>query len=136
MANDLSRQIQALSEAFVRSVIAALRAGSVEDILFDSGNGPSAKRGPGRPRKHSAAGVTATKPPTNATRSTGRSTDTAATMEAIVAYVRGNPGANGETTRKALGIPRNRWSSVVRKAVDAGKLRTVGEKRARRYWGT
>jgi hypothetical protein len=129
MANDLSRQIQALSEAFVRSVIAALRAGSVEDILFDSGNGPSAKRGPGRPRKHSAAGVTATKPPTNAT-------GTAATMEAIVAYVRGNPGANGETTRKALGIPRNRWSGVVRKAVDTGKLRTVGEKRARRYWGT
>jgi hypothetical protein len=136
MSNDLSRQIRALSETFVRSVIAAIHAGSLEDIVSDGGDGPSVKRGPGRPRKSAAASVIATNVSTNATRSSVRTAGagTASTVEAIVAYVKEHAGSNGETTRKALGLARNRWLAAVTKAVSAGKLRTQGEKRSRRYW--
>jgi hypothetical protein len=137
MPNDLAKQIHALAEVFARGVAAAVRA-SVAESRVDAE--PSrAQPGPGRPRRSAppplpVAPSAATNAPARLGRGRPKRPDTEASIAMIVDYVTKHPGSDGETTRRAINMDKHRWSGVLRYAISAGKLRTWGAGRGRRYW--
>jgi hypothetical protein len=136
MPTTLKSAIDQLAAKFAQEIVAALRTGSLDQIVELAGDG---RREVGAPSPHSTgtAGRTAA-PPTAASptrvRSNARSRagkPSASNLAARIAeHVEANPGLTGEVVRAALGVDRPRWS----KAVATGKVRREGEKRAAKYW--
>jgi hypothetical protein len=119
----LKTTIDALAQSFAQSIIVAIRSASLDDILRlpgDAGGGV-------RPSAASTVDVATRVTRTAAGQKTGRA-------DRIVEYIRAHPGSSGPAARKALGFPSAQWATYVARAIKAGRLRRVGERRKARYW--
>jgi hypothetical protein len=102
----LNSSIQSLAESFATSVIQAIRASSLQDILRETSGGkaeparPAGKRGPGRP------------PSASSGRLQRRSEkDITAVADRIVAFVKQHKeGRRAEQIRAELGIDKKEWA--------------------------
>ena len=54
--------------------------------------------------------------------------------DAILAYVQKNPGQRGEHIAAALGTETKALRSPMKRLVEAGQVRTKGERRGMQYW--
>jgi hypothetical protein len=113
MSNPLRDSLEALVETLVASMVALVLDGTLADVAAAGPVGAAAEAAPVR---------------------RGRPARTARDTDAIVRRIAGHPGTTGEDARKALGLEKNRWSTCLRIALDAGRVRRVGEGRSTRYW--
>jgi hypothetical protein len=116
MSKTLDRTLEAVVARFIAEIVATVRAATVAEIL---GRGAAPRRGRGRPRSDEAAEVAATR---------------LRNARAIVAYLKGHPGASGRDAKRALGLTRPAWLAAVGHGIDIGIVRKRGVKARSRYW--
>ena len=135
MSSQLHATIQKLSTDFAAHIVQAIRSMSLDEIA-SLGGGGAVRRGPGRPRKHSAAPSAPTRRASSSRRLARRSSnELAKTVEKIVALVKANKkGINAEGIRAALKVPRKVLPRPMQMALDSKKIRKKGRKRATMYF--
>jgi hypothetical protein len=132
-------QIRTRIDAFIHEIGALVRKAAVEAVQGAlQGAGPAAAPAPRRGRKpgrKAAAGKAGRKPGRKSGKRVRRS---AADLErmgaALLDQVRKSPGARMEEISAALGEDTKDLRRPVQMLVDAGKLRTQGQKRATQYF--
>ena len=127
---DLNSSIQSLAESFATSVIQAIRASSLADILQETSG---AKRGPGHPVSNGGP----TRPARSSSKRLARRSekDIAAVADTIVAFVKKRKdGRRAEQIRAELGIDKREWMRPLEAALESKKLAKKGEKRATTYF--
>jgi len=130
MAKNIDPEIRARIDSFVEELSALVRKAavtSVEEVL-GPGSGPRGpRRGPGRPRGSSSRKA-----------SGGRLRRSSEELEAmsgtILNHVRANPGHRLEEISRTLSIPSKELKRPVATLLEAGKLRTKGQKRGTKYF--
>jgi hypothetical protein len=144
MSNALRDAMNNLAAKFASTIIEAIRASSLAEIL-DVPLRAAPGRAPGRPRGSVSKAVTSTKavvvvPAADAAPSgpshRDRPRSTAEDAEVIAKFLRSPPGTTGEQARKTLGLEKNRWNTCVYRAIRDGKIRKEGERRSTMYWAT
>ncbi len=138
---ELEAQIEALKRRKARKLVqrdpalkhlhAAMR--SIDKALAASSNHAD-RQALGDARNTLAACLALTGAPSNGTlvpqarRSTG-----AMTEDTLLAHVRSNPGQRGEQIAAALGTDSDTVRPVMKRLIQAGRVRTAGERRSMSY---
>jgi hypothetical protein len=147
--NALRATIHQLTQTFATSIVAALRASNLADILSLSEEARPAPRAPGDRAR--ARGPSAKKPGRAKRTSAKRGAETgggeavkasdgphigngSSPRDVILAHFRTHPGDTGEAARKKIGMARGQWSYTIGALMETGALRREGEKRATKYW--
>jgi hypothetical protein len=142
MASSLREHLSNLASSFADSVLQAIRAASIEDLLAES-SGPAT-----RPARRAAPRAAAVRPSVSApvpARPAARAArgrlarrnagDIAQVVDRIVGVLRGAPrGLRAEEIRKRLGMQSKELPRPLKDAVDAGRLGKSGQKRATTYF--
>ena len=132
MTTSLRGQLNDLAASFANGVLAAIRAASIEDLLAESGG---VRRPVGRPAGSSAGS-------SGPRRRTGRlprrsAADIGKMVDGIVALLKQSPkGLRAEEIRAKLSLQAKEMPRPLKEAVDAGRLRKSGQKRATTYFAT
>ena len=128
MASSLHAQLQHLAASFADSVLAAIRAASLEELLAESG-----ARGPVRGlAKTGTDGAKKATPGRLARRSPEQ---IAKTIERVVALVKKHKdGMRAEQIRVELGLQAKEMPRVLKDGLAAKKLTAKGQKRATTYF--
>jgi hypothetical protein len=126
---DLRSAIDDLAKTFATSIVAAIRASNLDDLvgLAEPSTRDPRRRGPGRPKGSTSRLGTKKASPSG-------TPSTASLTQRIAEHIEAHPGQTGEVARAALGVTKPRWSKAVALAVATGKLRKEGERRATRYF--
>jgi hypothetical protein len=131
MRTTLHAQLQQLAASFADSVLGAIRAASLEELLAESGTSHGTSRGFRKPGPAVAkAGV----------RSTGRLArrspeQIAKTIEQVVALVKKHKaGLRAEQIRVELGLQAKEMPRILKEGLAAKKLSAKGQKRATTYF--
>lgn len=138
--------IQALVQKFAADIEALVRDAAIKAVQSVlSGTGQLQSRpASSTPRAAKAVAKATAKPAVKAavsspaTKRTGKrfrrsAADLDRDVGRIVAYVRQNPGTNGETARAALAMDKTPWVISIRRAMETGQLQSTGQKRATTY---
>ena len=132
MARQSNNQIQQLVDEFVSQLSVLVHQSAldvVREALGDS-SAPARRRGPGRPAKAKAAA------PRRKTAKRGRRS--AGEVEAlggvVLAHVRANPGHRLEEMGRAMSMPTKELKRPIAKLLEAGSLRTEGQRRGTKYF--
>jgi len=161
MTTDLRTAIDHLAANFASSIVAAIRAGKLDDILtLAGGAGPEATPpapAKGRaPRKAAAPAAKLAPAPTRApavrparpaksapavkvsAKEAGRlhrrsPQELAKALEKVVAIVKGKGGLRSEQIQKQLGMDKKELPRVLRLGLEKKALKSKGEKRSRTY---
>ena len=64
----------------------------------------------------------------------GRRLGSAVDPDAVLAYVQKNPGQRGEHIAAGLGTDSNAIRPAMKRLIEAGSVRTKGERRGMQYW--
>ena len=140
MSNSLRSNIQAAAAVFTSSVLEAIRAASLEELLAESGGG--GRRGPGRPpRALAALGIGALSGggrkgrAARAGRLKRRSPeDIAAALDRVVSLVKKHKaGLRAEQIREQLKMQSKEMPRVLKEGLSKKKLKAKGQKRATTY---
>ncbi|HXN31668.1 MAG TPA: hypothetical protein VN894_07400 [Polyangiaceae bacterium] len=124
-----------LASSFADSVLHAIRGASLEELLGEAGGG--ARRGPGRPRKSTAA-PTASGTPRG--RKSGRlprrsAEQIAKALDQVIALVKSKKeGLRAEQIRAALRMQSKEMPRVLQEGLAKKKLKAKGRKRATTYF--
>jgi len=130
----LRSNLTVLATSFADSVLAAIHASSLEDLLADSGH---SRRGPGRPRG-SARAVPGASTPSRASKS-GRlkrrsPEEITKALDRVVALVKSQKGGlRAEQIRAALKMQSKEMPRVLQEGLAKKKLKAKGRKRATTY---
>jgi prophage DNA circulation protein len=65
----------------------------------------------------------------------GRRSGSAVEPDAVLAYVQKNPGQRGEHIAAGLGTDSKAIRPAMKRLIEAGSVRTKGERRGMQYWG-
>jgi hypothetical protein len=127
----LRSHLNALAASFANSVLDAIRAASLEELLAESSGG--ARRGPGRPsRKTASAAPRARKSGRLARRSPE---DIAKALDRVVALVKTKKaGLRAEQIRATLRMQSKEMPRVLKEGLSKKKLKSKGQKRATTYF--
>jgi hypothetical protein len=133
--SNLHSQLSRLAASFAESVLAAVRASSLEELLAESHGGRAAGAG----LKASAPPVarrTAATPAKHSGRLARRSPEQIAkTVDRVVAAVKKRKdGLRAEQIRVELGLQAKEMPRVLKEALAAKKLTAKGQKRATTYF--
>lgn len=134
MSTSLRQRLDDLASTFASGVLQAIRNGSIEDLLTESGGarGGVAARSVAIPSAR-AAGPRGT--PQRSGRLARRSADDIGeVIDRIVALVKGSArGLRAEQIRQTLHLLPKEMPRPLKEAVDAGRLGKSGQKRATTY---
>jgi hypothetical protein len=131
MRTSLHAHLQQLAASFADSVLGAIRAASLEELLAESGTSHGASRG------FRKAGPAVAKA---AVRSTGRLArrspeQIAKTIEQVVGLVKKHKdGLRAEQIRVELGLQAKEMPRILKEGLAAKKLSAKGQKRATTYF--
>jgi hypothetical protein len=128
----LRSNLQSLAASFADSVLAAVRAANLEELLGEAGGGT--RRGAGRPRGGTSTGnPKARKSGRLARRSPA---EIAKALDRVVALVKAakNVGLRAEQIRKALKMQAKEMPRVLQEGLAKKKLKSKGQKRATTYF--
>jgi hypothetical protein len=131
MTNENSK-LRSLVDQFVSDLSSVVREAALDTLRAAIG-APSAppKRGPGRPPK---AGRKLGRP-AGRRKAGRRSADEVASIgQTVLSHVRANPGQRLEEIGRALGLPTKELKRPIANLMDAGALRTEGQKRGTKYF--
>ena len=145
------QDLRTLVDRFVSDLSVLVHQDALDAVRAALGEGPAQKRrGPGRPRKAAKRGPGRPKaakrgpgrPRKKATKKAGRprkpgrrsQEDVAALGETVLAHVRSNPGQRLEELGRELGMPTKELKRPIANLMEAGKLRTEGQKRGTMYF--
>jgi hypothetical protein len=126
-----------LANSFGSSVLDAIRGASLEELLGEAGG--SARRGPGRPPKSTAAPTASA---TTRARKPGRlprrsAEQIAKALDQVVALVKTKKdGLRAEQIRAALKMQSKEMPRVLQEGLAKKKLKAKGQKRATTYTAT
>jgi hypothetical protein len=133
MSTQLHARLQNLASAFANSLVAAIRASSLEDLLAESGG-----------RKGTSPGAKAAAPVVTKRMSSRKHTgrlarrspeQIAATIDRVVALVKKHKaGLRAEQIRIQLGLMAKEMPRVLKEGLAAKKLTCKGQKRATTYF--
>jgi hypothetical protein len=134
--SQLDRDIRTRIEDFLNEMSQLVKSSALEAVhaaLGGTGAAASAarRRGPGRPRKAAAAAAPAAR---GGKRDRRSAEDVQATADAFLAYVKSNEGQRLEEISRGLGRPSKELKLPVIKLMQAGSLRTEGQKRGTKYF--
>jgi len=139
--NNLDSEIRARVDSFVNDLSHFVRVAAVEAVRGALGDGSAAPRRRGRPRKAAPAlgRVARVAAPVAGRRRPGRPgrrspEAVGKTMDQVRAHVRAKPGQRLEEMSRELGVPTRDLKLPVSKLLEAGELRTEGQKRGTRYF--
>jgi len=132
MAKQQDPQLRALVDQFVADLTARVHEEALATVRAALGEAPAPraraarkprKAGPGRPRKAAA-------------RKGGRRSaqDVAAVGETVLAHIKANAGQRLEEIGRALGVATKELKRPIANLLEAGALRTEGQKRGTRYF--
>jgi hypothetical protein len=132
MANTLHSQLSHLAASFANSVLAAIRAASLEELLAESGT----SRGKAHVRTPAPAVANRISPVRRAGRLARRSPEQIAkTVEQVVTLVKKHKmGLRAEQIRAQLGLQAKEMPRVLKDGLAAKKLTSKGQKRATTYF--
>jgi hypothetical protein len=149
MPTPLRNTLNELASNFAAAVVAAIRAGSLEDILAESSSSSHSAHsasGPRRAGRPAKAGSVAAAPapaaavgkPRPATKKPGRlprrsAADIAKALDRVVALVKKKPGLRAEQIRVQLALDVRELPRVLKEGLDKKRLTKKGEKRATEY---
>jgi hypothetical protein len=131
----LRSSLKDLASSFADSVLHAIRAASLEELVGEAGAG--ARRGPGRPPKSTAA---ATASATPRARTSGRlprrsAEQIAKALDQVIALVKSKKdGLRAEQIRAALKMQSKEMPRVLQEGLAKKKLKAKGQKRATTYF--
>ena len=132
MARQSNTQIQQLVDEFVSQLSVLVHQSAldvVREALGDS-SAPAKRRGPGRPAKAKVAA-----PRRKAAKRGRRSADEVEALGGIVlTHVRANAGQRLEEMGRALSMPTKELKRPIAKLLEAGALRTEGQRRGTKYF--
>lgn len=131
----LRTNLESLASDFASAVLSAIRGASLEELLADSGS--SARRGPGRPPKLSAAPAAPAAPRGRKSGRLARRSpeQIAKALDQVVALVRGKKdGLRAEQIRDALKMQSKELPRVLQEGLAKKKLKSKGQKRATTYF--
>ena len=131
------QQLRGLVDDFVAELTVLIHQQALEAVRDALGE-TSPSRGPGRPRKTTTARGPG-RPRKTSTRATGKrgrrsSEDVAALAETVLSHVRANPGQRLEEIGRDLSVPTKELKRPIANLMEAGKLRTKGQKRGTMYF--
>ncbi len=131
---NIDSEIRSRIDSFLAELSTLVKSAAIDSVraALGEGNGVAAsRRGPGRPAM--AAGSSAT--PVRRRRGGKRSSeDVQKTGEALLAYVQANPGQGVEGIAKGMGVSSKELKLPVIKLIDAGSLRSEGQRRGTKYF--
>ena len=145
----LDTEIRSRIDSFLEELSALVKQSAVEAVREalgqGGGNGAAtpARRGPGRPRgsgsqggSGSGAGNGRKKAGRRASGGGGkRSAEFLDKVgEAVLAYVRSNPGSGAEAIGRELGLSAKEMALPIKKLLSEGQLRTEGQRRGTKYF--
>ncbi len=129
---NIDSEIRSRIDSFLAELSTLVKSAAIDSVraALGEGNGVAApRRGPGRPAM--AAGSSATPVRRGGKRS---SEDVQKTGEALLAYVQANPGQGVEGIAKGMGVSSKELKLPVIKLIDAGSLRSEGQRRGTNYF--
>lgn len=132
--SNLKTTLEALANDFARTVIAALRTASIDEITgLSTGLTTASARRVGRPAGAAESGTSGRK---RGGRLGRRSTDEIGRMvDEIVNLLKKTPeGLRAEQIREALGVQAKELPRPLADALTAGRVRKAGQKRATTYF--
>jgi hypothetical protein len=130
----LRSALDALAQTFADSVLAVIRAASIDDLHAEAGGSTKGRRvrggGGGQPDPLSVPA----KKTKNGRLARRSADDIAKTLEKVVAAVKASKtGLRSEEIKKALGLDRREVPRILKTAVQSKKLKAKGQKRATTY---
>ena len=136
----LDTDIRARVDAFVADLSVLIHQAALGAVQEALGGAPApARRGPGRPRKAATNGRR--KAPgrkAKATKAGGRLRRSAEDLDAlagtVLSHIRSNPGQRLEEIGVAMGSPTSELKRPISKLMEAGSLRTEGQRRGTKYF--
>lgn len=133
MARKSNNQLQQLVDEFVSQLSVLVHQSAldvVREALGDS-PAPAKRKGPGRPAK----AKTAAAPRRKASKRGRRSADEVEALGTVVmTHVRSNAGQRLEEMGRALAMPTKELKRPIAKLLEAGALRTEGQRRGTKYF--
>ncbi len=141
MSTNLRATIDTLAKTFANSVLAAIRAGTLDDILAETTGAPRRASSPiasvAGAAKPAPAKSAARRP--SARRIPGRlprrsAADIGKTLDQIVGLVKKKPGLRAEQIRVELALDVRELPRVLKEGLDKKRLSKKGEKRATEYF--
>jgi hypothetical protein len=131
MATPLHAHLQQLAASFADSVLAAIRAASLEELLAESG----ASRGTARGLRKPGPAVAKASPRASGRLPRRSPEEIAKTIEQVVALVKKHKtGLRAEQIRMDLGLQAKEMPRVLKEGLSAKKLTAKGQKRATTYF--
>src|ERR1019366_1370802 len=130
----LRSTLRDLADSFASSVVQAIRGASLDELLAEAGG--RARRGPGRPRRSTAAPTpSATARAHKSGRLPRRSPEQIAkALDQVIALLKGKKdGLRAEQIRAALKMQSKEMPRVLREGLAKKKLKAKGQKRATPY---
>jgi hypothetical protein len=141
MPTPLHAKIDAIAKTFAASIIAAIRAGTLNDLLAQSQAGTGGREGLRPSTKATAAKHTRTASPKRTAARTvpGRlprrsAADVARVLDQVVALVKKRPGLRAEAIRVQLGLDVREVPRVLTEGLETKRLTKKGQKRATEYF--
>jgi hypothetical protein len=133
MPTSLHSALDSLASAFANSVLDAIRAASLDDLLAESGGAP--RRGPGRPRgAETRAGNPQTKTTKGGRLARRSPEEIAKAVDLVTKLLKTHPkGLRSEEIRKAFGLDAREMPRVLKEGLSKKKLKSKGRKRATTY---
>ena len=134
--SNLRSHVQDLAHRFADEVLAAIRQANLHELVSDSPHAGRGRRGPGRPRKTQAPGVSTPPKRGKGGRLARRSPeDIAKTLGQVVALLKGKKdGLRSEQIQKSLRLDRRELPRVLSAGLAKRNLRKKGQKRATKYF--
>lgn len=140
----LTQEIESRIQTFVKEVNELVRRealAAVSAALGASVGSPAVRRPPGRPPKAMPGAVAGSPAPAVPSRRRARRKGEKRAPEELLAleralfdHVKGNPGQGIEMIGRALGLTTSELARPMKKMVSRGDMRTVGVKRATKYF--
>jgi hypothetical protein len=138
---NLHAAIASLASGFASSVVDAIRAASLDDLVEENHGAP--RRGPGRPRAQVAGGggqsdpqqTSTTQVTTNGSPLARRSPEEIAkSLDLIAKFLKTRPqGLRSEEIRKTFGLDAREVPRILKQGLAQKKLKSRGQKRATTY---
>lgn len=128
--------LRVLVESFARDLSQLMQRAALEEVhaklSMAIGDIAPMRRGPGRPRKTPAAIATAAVPQKKGGKRSAA--DLGEMSDALLAYVKANPGQRAEQIATALGTDAGTMRLPMQKLVASKMIRTEGQKRGTQYF--